>query len=103
MLTFNGNLKVHVALDPCDMRKSFNGLCALVRNHLELDPLSGAAFLLAIPGIIKFTRRIVEKQVGGQQNPTTQPIFATLIRKSHIIRHLRSLKIPSGTTFRSFC
>jgi transposase len=45
MLTFNGNLKVHVALQPCDMRKSFNGLCDLVRNHLALDPLSGAAFL----------------------------------------------------------
>jgi transposase len=27
------------------MRKSFNTLSALVRNHLKLDPLSGAAFL----------------------------------------------------------
>ncbi len=40
-LTFNGNLKVHVALEPCDMRKSFHGLCALVRNHRELDRAIG--------------------------------------------------------------
>jgi transposase len=45
MLTFNGSLKVYVALEACDMRKSFNTLAELVRNHLQLDPLSGAAFL----------------------------------------------------------
>lgn len=47
MLSFNGALKVYVSLEPCDMRKSFNGLAAVVREHLEDDPLSGAAFLFA--------------------------------------------------------
>ena len=45
MLTFNSSLKVQVALQPCDMRKSFNGLCALVKNDLDLDSLSGVSFL----------------------------------------------------------
>jgi transposase len=47
MLSFNGNLKVYVALDPCDMRKSFDGLSAQVREVLQADPLSGAAFLFS--------------------------------------------------------
>ena len=47
MLSFNGALKVYVSLDPCDMRKSFNGLAAVVREHLGDDPLNGAAFLFA--------------------------------------------------------
>ena len=45
MLSFSGNLKVYLASEPCDMRKSFNGLSSAVRNKLQLDPLSGAAFL----------------------------------------------------------
>jgi transposase len=44
MLTFSGSLKVFVAVEPCDMRRSFNGLHDLVANQLREDPKSGAIF-----------------------------------------------------------
>ena len=45
MLSFTGGLKVFVALEPCDLRKSFNGLHALVSERLGEDPRRGALFV----------------------------------------------------------
>jgi transposase len=45
MLSFVGSLKVFVALEPCDMRKGFNGLHALVTEKLGEDPRAGALFV----------------------------------------------------------
>jgi transposase len=45
MLSFSGSLKVLLAVEPCDMRKSFNGLSALVGEHLREDPRQGALFV----------------------------------------------------------
>ena len=45
MLSFAGSLKVFVALEPCDMRKGFNGLHALVTQRLGEDPRAGALFV----------------------------------------------------------
>jgi transposase len=44
MLNFTGSLKVFVALEPCDMRRSFNGLHDSVCHRLKEDPRSGAVF-----------------------------------------------------------
>jgi transposase len=45
MLSFSGSLKVFVALDPCDMRKGFQGLYALASERLGEDPRQGALFV----------------------------------------------------------
>jgi hypothetical protein len=37
--------KIFVCLDPVDMRKGFDGLYGLVRDHLGQDPQSGHLFL----------------------------------------------------------
>ena len=41
MLTLPHGVRIFVALDPVDMRQSFDGLAALVQHRLGLDPLSG--------------------------------------------------------------
>jgi transposase len=40
----NAALKVFIALQPCDMRMSFNGLHALAADHLRLVPTPDALF-----------------------------------------------------------
>jgi transposase len=45
MLSFTGSLKVYVAVEACDMRKGFEGLCALTNNVLGEDFRSGALFV----------------------------------------------------------
>ena len=41
MLTFPSSVRIYVALQPVDMRKSHHALAAIVREHLKLDPLAG--------------------------------------------------------------
>jgi transposase len=37
MLSFSGSLKIYVAVEGCDMRKSFEGLQALVTTVLDQE------------------------------------------------------------------
>ena len=47
MLTFPSALKIHLAVEPVDMRKSFNGLWSLTEQKLREDPRQGAVFVFA--------------------------------------------------------
>jgi len=44
MLTANGK-QVYLACGRTDMRKSINGLCAIVKGSFKLDPFDGALFV----------------------------------------------------------
>ena len=41
MIHLPASVRVYLCLTACDMRKSFDGLHALVRDHLELDAFAG--------------------------------------------------------------
>jgi transposase len=44
ILNLPPSVRLYVATEPVDMRKSFDGLSALVEHHLAQDPLSGHLF-----------------------------------------------------------
>ena len=45
MLSLPPSVRVFVCTTPTDMRKSFDGLCALVESALKQDPFSGHLFV----------------------------------------------------------
>jgi len=45
MLALTGATRIYLYRGAADMRKSFDGLCGLVRGELGGDPLSGALFV----------------------------------------------------------
>lgn len=45
MIGFASQARIWLCTQPTDMRQSFQGLSALVRNQLKLDPLNGQYFV----------------------------------------------------------
>jgi transposase len=39
------SVRVYLCMSPCDMRRSFDGLHALVRDHLQMDAFAGHLYL----------------------------------------------------------
>ncbi len=47
MIHLPASVRVYLCLTACDMRKSFDSLHTLVREHLDLDPFAGHLFVFA--------------------------------------------------------
>jgi len=45
MLSLPPSVRIYLCTKPIDCRRSFDGLCALVVEQLQLDPLSGHLFV----------------------------------------------------------
>lgn len=45
MLSLTAATRIYLYRASCDMRKSFDGLCGLIRSELGADPLSGSLFV----------------------------------------------------------
>lgn len=45
MLTLPGGVRLFMATEPTDMRKSFDGLCAIVQHRFHRDPFDGDVFV----------------------------------------------------------
>ena len=58
MLTVPDSVRIFVACDPVDFRRQFDGLAAIARDDLGLDPLSGALFVF-------FNKRRESDQAAG--------------------------------------
>jgi transposase len=64
-----GQLRVHLYGQPCDMRRSFDGLSAMVRHELRADPCDGSLYCFV-------NRRATQSKDSG--NPVLAPIFMSV-------------------------
>ena len=82
MLSFTSHIKVWVCLDPCDMRKSFNGLAALVRQG-EVTPAELAAQAAAAVARVNPALQAVVEVFDEERSAATgdDPVRAAVLRQ----------------------
>jgi len=90
----------------CDMRKSFNGLCGLVRNELGKNPLSGEVFVFFnkrrtlvkilqwdLSGFVIYYKRLEEGTFGRLINEATQA--GTQIKGDELMLLLEGIELKN--------
>lgn len=55
MIALTAATRIYLYRGVCDMRKSFDGLCGIIRSDLGMDPLSGSLFVF-----VNRSRRMVK-------------------------------------------
>ncbi len=65
MLTLSPAVRIYMATGATDLRRSIDGLSALVREQLALDPLSGHLFLFRNVGRYRGSRETAARAGRG--------------------------------------
>lgn len=79
MFAPEGSVRVWLCTEPTDMRKSFNGLSAIVKNRLDDDPLSGHLFCF-------INRRCTQIKI-LYFDRTGYAIWAKRLERGRFVRH----------------
>ena len=124
MLSFPGSVKIFLAVEPVDMRKSFNGLYNVATEHLKENPIQGGLFVFCNKrrnrlkilfwdgtGLWVLAKRLEEGRFSSAQKAeiASWPIFSIMapsrkvqfsklmrdVRRAHLSSHL--LKRGAGT------
>jgi hypothetical protein len=81
MLAFPASVQIYLAVQPVDMRKSFNGLWAAVSEQLGEEPKSGAVFA--------FINKLVGAALNRFINRTCRTVPKTIRHAATIFVYIR--------------
>jgi len=82
MIHLPASVRVYLCLSPCDMRKSFDSLHALVRDHLELDAYAGHLVVFASRRRDRLKVRRDTEWDRPQTGSAAQTVSAARLRKN---------------------
>jgi transposase len=112
MLSFPAAVKIWLCTKPADMRRSFDGLAALVRDWLGSDPLSGEVFvfrnksadrvkllLWEEDGFVIFYKRLEE---GTFHFPIASDGSAVAVRAADLLLLLSGVELASVRRYKRY-
>jgi transposase len=113
MLSFPPAVRIWLATQPVDLRRSFDGLAEEVRQHMRADPLSGHVFVFRNKrsdrvkllywdedGFVIVYKRLEE---GTFHWPTVQPGQASvMLRAAELAMLLDGIDWPNARRFRRY-
>ena len=117
MITFGPSRRYFLHRTPTDMRKSFDGLCGVVRRELGKSPLSGDVFVFVNrrrthvkllvwdrSGLVLYYKRLeegtFELPAGASSEPLTWPSLMLMLEgvSAANLRYRKRFTLPESVT-----